>query len=195
MQTLFARSAWIFDLDGTLTLAAHDFDAIRAELGLPDGPILESIARRSADEAAALHQRLADIERDIARSGRPQPGARELLERLTEEEGRRLGIVTRNRRDLALITLEAAGLLGFFDEEDVLGRDCAAPKPSPAALERLLGRWGRRGDEAVMVGDYLFDLQAGRAVGAATVHLDVDGAFAFADWADVGVRSLGELLA
>ena len=33
---------WIFDLDGTLTVAAHDFDKIRGTLGLPrNEPILE----------------------------------------------------------------------------------------------------------------------------------------------------------
>lgn len=34
--------AFIFDLDGTLTLAVHDFEAIRRSLGIPAGvPILE----------------------------------------------------------------------------------------------------------------------------------------------------------
>ena len=34
---------WLFDMDGTLTIAMHDFDAMRAELGLPVGvPILEA---------------------------------------------------------------------------------------------------------------------------------------------------------
>ena len=28
--------AWVFDLDGTLTVHQHDFDAIRAELGIPE---------------------------------------------------------------------------------------------------------------------------------------------------------------
>ena len=37
---------WIFDLDGTLTIAVHDFDAIRDELGLPAGePILEAMSK------------------------------------------------------------------------------------------------------------------------------------------------------
>ena len=32
---LSARDCWIFDMDGTLTVSAHDFEAIRLELGLP----------------------------------------------------------------------------------------------------------------------------------------------------------------
>ena len=31
----------IFDLDGTLTVPTLDFDAIRADIGAGDGPILE----------------------------------------------------------------------------------------------------------------------------------------------------------
>jgi phosphoglycolate phosphatase-like HAD superfamily hydrolase len=45
-----------------------------------------------------------------------------------------------------------------------------------------------------MVGDYLYDLQAGRAAGTATVHVDPSGRFAFAEHADVQVPSLEALL-
>ena len=39
------RKYWIFDLDGTLTVAVHDFTATRRELDLPPGkPILEELA-------------------------------------------------------------------------------------------------------------------------------------------------------
>ena len=42
--TLLQRKYWIFDLDGTLTVAVHDFNAIRNELGIPAGqPILKTI--------------------------------------------------------------------------------------------------------------------------------------------------------
>jgi phosphoglycolate phosphatase-like HAD superfamily hydrolase len=42
---LSERDFWIFDMDGTLTVDVHDFDAIRTALGLPSGqPILEIIA-------------------------------------------------------------------------------------------------------------------------------------------------------
>ena len=45
MATDPTQRVWIFDLDGTLTLPAHDFDRIRAELGLrPVWPILEQLA-------------------------------------------------------------------------------------------------------------------------------------------------------
>ncbi len=44
-ERLRQRDCWIFDMDGTLTIANHDFEAIRAELDLPpDRPILEALA-------------------------------------------------------------------------------------------------------------------------------------------------------
>ena len=35
--------AFIFDLDGTLTVPELDFAAIRAEMGIAEGPILEEL--------------------------------------------------------------------------------------------------------------------------------------------------------
>jgi phosphoglycolate phosphatase-like HAD superfamily hydrolase len=46
-----------------------------------------------------------------------------------------------------------------------------------------------------MVGDYQFDLLAGRAAGTATVYVDPSGEFPFARHADVSVRSLALLAA
>ena len=40
------RTAWIFDMDGTLTESLHDFPAISKRLGLPPNePILEALAK------------------------------------------------------------------------------------------------------------------------------------------------------
>ncbi len=191
---LLLRPAWIFDLDGTLTVAVHDFDAIRAELGLrPGQPILEQLAALPTDVAAPLHRQLGDIERDLADGARAQPGAAALLEALAGRGAKR-GILTRNRQDLAWRTLRAAGLDRWFEEGDVLGRDDAPPKPSPAGIVALLERWAVPGSDAVMVGDYLFDLQAGRAAGTATVHFDVEGRFPWAEHCDRQVSRLHALL-
>lgn len=191
---LLARRHWVFDMDGTLTVAAHDFDAIRAQLGLPLGkPILEALDDLPSAEAMALHLRLEAIEEDIAHASVPQPGARRLLEHLAGR-GTRLGIVTRNKRRLATISLAAAGLGDLFDPLDVLGRDEAPHKPSPDGVLSLLARWGATGSDAVMIGDYLFDLQAGRGAGCATVLFDVSGAYPWREHADRCVSHLDALL-
>jgi len=43
--------AIIFDMDGTLTVPVLDFDRIRSEIGLPAGPILESLLALAAGAA------------------------------------------------------------------------------------------------------------------------------------------------
>jgi HAD superfamily hydrolase (TIGR01509 family) len=188
------RGHWVFDLDGTLTVAAHDFDGFRAAAGLPAGrPILEVLAELPEPRASAVQRRLSAWELEVALRSTPQPGAEELLGALSAA-GARLGVLTRNRREIALQTLEAVGLRRFFVEQDVLGRDEAAPKPSPAGLLRLLGRWGAVPEDGVMVGDFLFDLRAGRGAGCRVVYLDPSGRFPHAAEADRCVRGLGELL-
>jgi HAD superfamily hydrolase (TIGR01509 family) len=187
------RDLWIFDLDGTLTVAAHDFVAIRAELGLPPGePILEALGRVPAAHAAALLRRLDEIELAIARTARAADGASALL-RTLRESGARLGILTRNSERNARETLAACGLEGFFAEGAIVDRDAAPPKPSPAGVSRLIDVWGGAPERSVVVGDYLFDLQAGRGAGALTVHVDPSGRFGWSEYADLEIRSLAEL--
>ena len=189
------RTHWIFDMDGTLTLAIHDFEAIRQTLGLPSGqPILEAIAERPASEARALHQQLDDLEHDIARQASIQPGAIELLEGLQQHD-KHIGILTRNGRDIADATLQAAGLAQFFGPEFIVSRDCCAAKPLPDGVHLLLDRWQIKPEQAVMVGDFLYDLKAGHDAGVATVHMDVNNEFAWPELTDVGVTSLDELTA
>lgn len=193
---ILARRCWIFDLDGTLTLPVHDFAAIRRELGMTetDPDILSFLASLPEPEAAARHARLIRIEYELAARTAAAPGAGRLLEQLLRR-GARVGILTRNTREIALHTLGMIGLGHYFSHEAILGRDEAEPKPHPEGISLLLDAWGSDPDEAVMVGDYLFDLQVGRAAGAATIHVDRSGAFPWPELADLAVTTLEELAA
>ena len=187
------RTHWIFDMDGTLTVAAHDFAAIRTALDVPktDG-IIESIDALPPQEAAAKHRQLAALELDYARQARAQPGALALLQSL-RARGANLGILTRNNCENALVTLEACALLDFFAEDCILGRESAAPKPAPAGIELLLKKWQGDAAQAVMVGDFHYDLEAGRNADTATIYVDIDNEDAWTHLADLRVQSLGEL--
>jgi phosphoglycolate phosphatase-like HAD superfamily hydrolase len=193
---MLAYRHWIFDLDGTLTVAVHDFEAIRAELGLPPGaPILEAIAQLPAAERSAMDKQLYEIELALARRTREQPGARALLAEL-HKRGARLGVLTRNATELAHITLEAADLGAFFPPGCVLGRDCCKPKPDPAGVYMLLELWNARADDTVLVGDFVFDLHAARnAKLARAIYFDHDQSGRFTQAADLSVTSLDELRA
>lgn len=189
-----AQNYWIFDMDGTLTLAKHDFNAMRAALGLPaNQTILESLAALPAAEAAPLYTRLQAMELEIAKLSEPAAGAADLLEYLLAQ-GARIGILTRNSALNTEMTLQAAGLAHYFTAADLISRDCAPPKPHPAGIERLLNQWQAEPTAAVMVGDFIYDLQAGRAAGTRTLYIDPSAAFPARDHADWCVQSLAELL-
>ena len=173
MKTLREARHWVFDMDGTLTLAVHDFPAIKRTLGIPqEDDILHHLAALPAEEAAQKHAWLLEHERELAVASRPAPGAIELVRTLSER-GCQLGILTRNAYELALLTLQAIGLDDCFATADVLGRDEAPPKPHPGGLLHLAERWSVRPRELVMVGDYRFDLECAQAAGARSVLVNL----------------------
>ena len=170
VHDLGSKTHWLFDMDGTLTCAMHDFDALRNALELPAGvPILEALARLPANQAAEKRLELDAIELRMAYKATVQPGALELLSALKDKQAS-LGIVTRNGKRIAEATLETCGL-----------------------AELLLSRWSANPSKAVMVGDYKFDLEAGRRAGVTTVHFAVDGNHAWPELTDLAVSSLQRL--
>lgn len=192
---LLTCNYWIFDMDGTLTVAKHDFGAMRAALGLPvDQAILESLAALPPAEAAPIYLRLQAMELEIAERSEAATGAIELLEYL-QAQGSRIGILTRNSLLNTEVTLRAAGLAQYFTSDHLISRDCAPPKPHPAGIERLLQQWRVAPQQAVMVGDFVYDLQAGRAAGTSTLYIDPSATFPDREYADWCVQSLAELLA
>ena len=191
--SLLKRKNWIFDLDGTLTVAVHDFDAIRKELGIPAGlPIVKTIKSLPENESVVLQNKLHEIEEKLARNASPAQGVKTLLEKL-QRFNYSLGILTLNTRENAWFTLEALGLEHYFSKEFGIGRWCGEPKPSPKGIHKMLNQWKAKADEALIVGDYLYDLQVGRAAEIATVHVDPSGEFAWPELADIQVNSLDEL--
>ncbi len=182
-------------MDGTLTNSAHDFDHIREELGLPGSePILEALQAMPATQAAPLWRRLDELESFYADQATIKSGALELLQYL-QAQGTKLAILTRNTMPVVQHTLKACGLAGFFQDQHIFDRDGCQPKPSPEGILRLLDMWQVAPVDAVMVGDFLYDLQSGRAAGVTTVHVDNSGGSDhWPDYTDLRVESLEHLL-
>ncbi|MCR6626233.1 MAG: HAD family hydrolase [Pseudoxanthomonas sp.] len=189
---------WVFDLDGTLTDAVHDFALIRRELDIPpDADILAHLAALPASEAHDRRAWLMRHERGLAEAATAAARAVALVRALHARRCR-LGILTRNARELARVTLAAIGLEDVFDEADIIGRDEAAPKPAPDGLHYFAGRCAVSPARMVMVGDYRFDIECGRAAGTHTVlvnvreeELPVDATWRLADCAAI-LATLGE---
>ena len=188
------RGHWIFDLDGTLTVSAHDFEHMRRELGLaPQAPILEALQAMSESKAAPLWEMLNELEFYYAGKASVMQGAKELLQKL-HANGRQLAILTRNTMPVVKHTLEACKIDHFFPLDHILDRDSCIPKPSSDGVERLLKFWQADAGDTVMVGDYLYDLEAGKGAGVATIHVDTSGDVDWSEFTDIRVEELGEII-
>lgn len=194
MNAILSRKHWIFDLDGTLTVAVHDFKAIKAALGIPpEADILGYLDALPLEESAPLHRKLDSIERELSRKTAAASGAVELLSMLAEDDCV-LGVLTRNTHAIARLTLELTGLEAFFPEASyVIGRNEAPPKPDPAGARHLACLWKAEPGDIVVTGDYHYDLLCGRSIGAATIHVDSTGKFRWSELADLEVTSLLEV--
>lgn len=159
--------AFLFDLDNTLVDSRLDFDAMRREMELPfDLPILEAIDRLPPREAEHCRTILHRHELAGAACATLLPGVRPLIDELTGR-GLPFGIITRNSREIAAVTLDNVGLACNL----VLTRDCGPVKPDPWAVQHACRTWNLTPAEVVVIGDYRFDIESGRAAGARTVLL------------------------
>ena len=168
---------------------------MRKQLGLaPQTPILEALAAMPQTQAAPLWDTLNEMEFYYAGKASIMSGALELLEKL-KLSGRQLGILTRNTMPVVEQTLKACNIEHFFPFAHILDRDACTPKPSPDGIEYLLKLWQAEASDTVMVGDYLFDLEAGRGAGVATIHLDEGRDEDWSAYTDIRVQGLNEIIA
>jgi HAD superfamily hydrolase (TIGR01509 family) len=155
----------IFDLDGTLADSQLDFEAMRLEMELPPGqPILEALNHLPPERAAACQAILHRHELEGADRATLLPGVAELLA-ILERRGFRTAIATRNSREVTAATLSKLGIA----IELALTRDDGPVKPDPWAVLHVCQRWGILPTEVVVIGDYRFDIESGKAAGARTV--------------------------
>ena len=173
------RRGLIFDLDGTLVDSGLDFEAMRQEMELPPGTaILEAIDALPADRAAACRDILHRHELAGVQRARLMPSARELVERL-QSAGVPTAVLTRNSRDAALATLERLSLAFPW----VFAREDAPAKPDPTAIHQIRGLWQLPAHDVAIVGDYRFDLEAGRRAGAYCVLYTAGRDLSHLEWA------------
>jgi HAD superfamily hydrolase (TIGR01509 family) len=194
MTRLAPPRAVIFDLDGTLADSALDFDAIREEIGLRPGlPILEQLA----DADAATRERAEIVmrrhERKAIAAASPTDGCADLIARLGAI-GIPAAILTRNIREV----VHTFARTFAFRFAAVYTREDGPPKPSPAGVLKLCADLGVAPGETLTVGDYKFDVMAGKSAGSRTVLIH-PGPLSPADHLDWGapdlvIRSLRELL-
>ncbi|GFR76800.1 HAD-superfamily hydrolase subfamily IA [Elysia marginata] len=181
-------------MDGTLTVSVHNFDWMREELQLDKGePILETLHKMPIEQAAPLWKKVDEMEFYFATRAKPMPHIKTLLNKLSGK-GVKLGIITRNTFPVVLQTLETCQLSQFFTEQAIVDRAACAPKPLPDGVNWLMNTWQADANDTVMVGDYLYDLQAGRAANVATIHIDTEGNFNWPEYTDWAISNFDEII-
>ncbi len=175
----------MFDLDGTLVDSSIDITnalnfamgpygisemTVEETIGMVGEGLTRLIEKILGDERAAIANEVLDrfigyYSEHLTDFTAPYPGVRETLERL---DNYRKAVISNKREYLSRKLLEELDLAKYFDI--VLGSDSVEErKPSPKPLLKVLGNYSLQPDEAVIVGDSNFDIEAGRAAGMKTI--------------------------
>ncbi len=152
----------VFDMDGTLTLDALDFDSLRRALGLQvRHPILEWIETLELEKRQQAWDILHQHEATAAAKCQLRPGADAVIERL-RNRGVKTALLSRNSQKSVETILRRYPML-FFDR--VASRDQMPIKPAAESLLKICRSLRISTTNTLMVGDYIFDLQVAANAG------------------------------
>ncbi len=180
----------LFDLDGTVVdsgsiILASFRHATRTVLGreIPDDVLMRGVGGSSlyaqmleldpdrAEELADVyHVRNRALHADLE----PCAGMPEALARL-KAEGRRIGIVTAKRREVAELSLGRLPANGVTFDIVVGADDTELHKPHPEPILFALAQLGAEPAQAAYVGDSPFDIGAAKAAGTFAVAVTWGG--------------------
>ncbi len=177
----------IFDLDGTLVDSIQDItDSLNKTLITYNIPtytpdetksLVGSGAKMLIYRALPEHMRdkvdvvlkdfIENYKKNLFKKTRLFNGVYETL-RALDEKGYKKAIISNKREELTKKTLEVMGIDRFF--EIVMGEDTLPyKKPSPEPIYEVLRRLSVDKKHAVIVGDGIQDIEAGKAAGIKTI--------------------------
>jgi HAD superfamily hydrolase (TIGR01509 family) len=188
----------LFDLDGTLTRpGAINFAAIKREIDCPrEIPILEYLETLPAASRGRFQRVLEEREEEAAAVSLPNEGAESCLLAL-KARAIPFGILTRNSLKAVRIALGRFETVRMDDFAAVLTREDSPPKPHPGGVFEAAARMGIPVPALMFVGDFRFDILAGKAAGCCSVLLSNGKEPVMAPddpTPDVTVAGLGEIL-
>ncbi len=182
--------AVLFDLDGVLVHSPLDLAAIKQELfGDSSVFIIEGLESLSADEREEKEVLLLKRELEAASEARLAPDVRSLFGWMESHELKR-GVITRNCRSAVELIAEKHSI----DFGVVIAREDAVPKPDPAGILAACQELDVDPAAAVMVGDFTFDIEAGKGAGCRTVFVETEKFRHLEPCADARIGSLSELI-
>ena len=176
----------IFDLDGTLVDSSIDIcyaiNYALEGLNVPEVTVpmtisiigegitrlfekLIEIHHIPSDKDPLIRRFLDHYSAHIADNTTVYPGVMDTLEALN---GCPKVVISNKREDFSATLLELLGMRKYFDL--VVGSDTTPEKkPSPVPIRYVLSKFGVTPEEAVIIGDSTFDIEAGKAAGIRTI--------------------------
>jgi phosphoglycolate phosphatase len=176
----------IFDLDGTLVDSSVDIcHAINYAIeGTGIKPVnvertiqligegisrlfekLLSAEKSDADRHVLAERFMEHYNKHLTDNTPLYPGVKDILEALS---GFRKVIITNKRHDASAKILDTLGIAKYFDF--IVGSDSTpGKKPSPIPIQFVLEKFSIKPEDAVIIGDSNFDVDAGKAAGIKTI--------------------------
>lgn len=174
----------VFDFDGTIADSTEGIlqttRATFARMGLPvpdDASVRQGIglplkgALRTAGMPEDRLDEAADIYHEVFYEIAPKhivlfPGTKEALEKLASR-GYRMAIATSRSEHSLVMLLGEHGIAKYFEVLGSVG--CVEnPKPAPDIVLWVLGRLGATPEQALVIGDTVYDIQMGKAARCST---------------------------
>jgi len=188
MLKLHHIKAIIFDFDGTLAVLNIDFSLMKERVfdlmrrySVQEETIQEKYLLEIIDEVYQIlwrvnppnaedfyqkaHDILYEVEMRAAKDGKLIPGTEDTLKSL-KQRGIKIGIITRNCEDAVRKVFPN---LNDFCDVFVSRNSVKKVKPHPDHLTYAMELLKTSGEESVMVGDHVIDVQAGKGVGMKTI--------------------------
>ncbi len=175
-------------MDGTLTRPMLDFDAIKRDMGIGSQAILEALSEMTERDRLHCEAILDRHEEHAAENSELNDGCTETLAYLNGR-GVRRALITRNSRR-SVDTVLAKHRLAF---DCIISRETCEPKPHPQPLHVACESLSLHKDNAWMVGDGRYDIEAGNAAGMRTVWVSHGQTRPFAATPWRQVRDLREM--
>ena len=158
--------AFLLDWDGVLADTRLDFAPLRQKyFGGRRVPLLEAVLAMAESDRAEVMAEIYRIEMEGAASATAVDGAKSLIGWLAEAK-KPWAVISRNCRDSILLAAEQCGIVL---PSVTLSREDPCVKPDPGALKLAAERLGAALTGCVMVGDFVYDLQAARNAGIPSV--------------------------
>ena len=198
-------STVLFDIDGTLVdsndaharawveaLASEnihvEFSEVRRAIGMGGDKLMPAVAGITED--SPIGQRVAKKRQEIFKKNylpklRPFPGARELVEGIKTRGLTAVAASSAKKDDLKPL-LEVAGVATLLDAA-TSSDDAEESKPDPDIVHAALTRAKARPEDAVMIGDTPYDVEAATKAGVAVI------AFRCGGWSDADLRGAREI--